>query len=320
VPIASLIGAVLGAVFFQLGGNLLGRAVREVVARGPLRLADAVGGALVGAAVAVAVAWLAAVAALQIGQTTARQTVQSSPILSSLVEAVPPASVLEALARFDPLPLIAAQPELGLPPPDPSVARSPATRRAARSVVKIQGIACGAGIQGSGWVVAPGVVVTNAHVVAGQDAPEVAAPNGQALESTPVYYDPGNDVALLRVEGLRSPALRLSPEEPDGEPVTLLGYPSDGPLVAAPGAAGSPRKVVAPNAYGRRPRLRTIVPLRGDVERGESGGPVVDVRGRVVAMIFAASTEGDGGFGVPLEAIRRGLESRLVPTRTGACA
>jgi S1-C subfamily serine protease len=319
VPIASLVGALLGAVLFQVGGGLLGSAARQLLARGPLRLADSAGGAIVGAAVGLAVAWLAAVAALQVDRTSARATVQDSAVLSSLVDAVPPSTVLEALARFDPLPVIAAQPDLDLSPPDPSVAGSEVARRAAASVVKVHGVACGVGIQGTGWVVARGLVATNAHVVAGQESPTVDVPNGQVIETTPVYFDPANDVALLRARGLRPRALRLSVEPPAGDPVVLLGYPNDGPLTAVAGTAGRPRKVVAPDAYGQHFRLRTVVPLRGRVEHGDSGGPVIDADGDVVAMIYAASRRGSGGFGVPLEAIAKGLEGELRSVDTGSC-
>jgi S1-C subfamily serine protease len=290
-----------------------------VLARGPLRLADSAGGALVGAGVGLAVAWLAAVAALQIDQARARATVQDSAVLSGLVEAVPPSTVLEALARFDPLPVIAAQPDIDLPAPDPSVTSSEVARRAAASVVKIHGVACGVGIQGTGWVIARGLVVTNAHVVAGQDSPTIAAPNGQVIEATPVYYDASSDVAILRARGLRPRALPLAADLSSGEPVVLLGYPNDGALTAVAGTAGQPRKVVAPDAYGRHFRLRTVVPLRGNVEHGDSGGPVIDRDGEVVAMIFAASKRGGGGFGVAVDAIEQALGSDLARVGTGSC-
>lgn len=320
VPIASLVGALLGAVLLQVGGGMLGSAARRVLARGPLRLADSAGGALVGGAVGLAVAWLAAVAALQVDQSNARATIQDSAVLSGLVDAVPPGTVLEALARFDPLPVIAAQPHLDLPPPDDSVVESALAKRAAASVVKIHGVACGVGIQGTGWVIARGLVATNAHVIAGQSSPTVAAPNGQIVTTTPVYFDASNDVALLRARGLRPRALALAPEEPSGDPVVLLGYPNDGRLTAVAGTAGRPRKVVAPDAYGRRFHLRTVVPLRGTVEHGDSGGPVIDRDGEVVAMIFAASGRGGGGFGVALDAIEQGLHSELRAADTGPCA
>ena len=321
VPLASLVGAVVGAVLVQLGASLLGQAIRATLAHGPLRIADAAGGVVLGAAIGLAVAWLAAVAAMQVDRTGARRTVQDSAILSSLVAAVPPSSVLQALARFDPLPVVGSRPDLGLPPPDPSVARSPTTRRAATSVVKVVGFACGIGVQGSGWVVQRGLVATNAHVVAGQESPRVAAPNGRIVEATPVYYDAGTDVALLSVRGLGAAPLQIAEAEPSADHVVLLGYPNDGPLTGTAATAGRARKVLTPDAYSRRLRLRTVVPLRGRVEHGESGGPVIDEQGDVVAMIFAAARQGAGGFGVPVSDVETALEKRHDrAVDTGPCA
>jgi S1-C subfamily serine protease len=311
---------VVGAVLFQLGANLLGQAIRAALARGPLRAADAAGGVMLGAAIGLAVAWLAAVAAIQVDRSGARESVQGSAILSSLVDAVPPSKVLQALARFDPLPVVGARPDLGLPPPDPSVTRTATTARAGASVVKVLGFACGIGVQGSGWVVRRGVVATNAHVVAGQESPRVAAPNGRVVEATPVYFDAKTDVALLSARGLDVPALPIAGEPPSGDRVVLLGYPNDGPLTGTAVTAGRPRKVLAPDIHSKRLRLRTVVPLRGRVEHGESGGPVVDGQGEVVAMVFAASRQGQGGFGVPVEAVEAGLDTALDPVSTGPCA
>jgi S1-C subfamily serine protease len=162
-------------------------------------------------------------------------------------------------------------------------------------------------------------VATNAHVVAGQESPRVAAPNGRVVEATPVYYDAKTDVALLSVRGLGVPALRRADEPPAGDDVVLLGYPNDGPLIGTAATAGRPRKVLAPDIYSRRLRLRTVVPLRGPVEHGESGGPVIDERGNVVAMVFAAAREGQGGFGVPVQDVEAGLETELTPVSTGPC-
>ena len=224
---------------------------------------------------------------------------RDSPILTGLVEAVPPRSVLRTLARFDPLPLIAASPGIELPPPDGSVLESPVARRAGGSVVKVLSVACGTGVQGSGWVIARELVATNAHVVAGEDETRVVVPNGQILDAELVYVDAADDVALLAVDGMLARPLRLAGEPEAGEEAVILGYPGDGPLVASPATAGVPTKVFAPGAYGGRVRLRTVVPLRAEVERGASGGPVVDAAGRVLAMVFAAAKIG-GGYGIPV--------------------
>ena len=319
MPLASLIGAIVGALALQATASLVGTRLRFAISRSPLRFADSAGGVLIGIGVGLAVAWLAAVAALQIDAAGLRQRVQKSSILSGLVDAVPPRSVLRTLARLDPLPLIAAPPDLRLPPPDGSVLRTGVTREVAASVVKVESLACGAGVQGSGWVVRRGLVATNAHVVAGGEEMRVAALDDQVLPATLVYLEPGNDVALLSVPGLRAPKLELATKAPSDDQVVLLGYPRDGALTAVAGTAGNPTNVFAPDAYGGHTRLRTVVPLRGKVQRGDSGGPVINGNGRVVAMIFAASTRGASGFGVPAAKIAAALEPPLRPIDPGPC-
>lgn len=320
VPFASLIGAVVGALLLQATASLVGTRLRWAISRSPLRLADSAGGVVIGIGVGLAVAWLAAVAALQIEGAGLRQSVQRSSILSGLVDVVPPRSVLRTLAQLDPLPLIAAPPDLELREPDGSVLRTPVTSKAGQSVVKVESVACGVGVQGSGWVLRQGLVATNAHVVAGEEETRVVALNGQVLPARLVYLDATNDVAYLRVQGLRVPPLDLARKPPSDDQVVLLGYPRDGPLTAVAGTAGTPTNVFAPDAYGRRTRLRTVVPLRGKVQRGDSGGPVINDNGRVVAMIFAASTRGASGFGVPTGRILEGLDSPLQAVDSGPCA
>ena len=244
---------------------------------------------------------------------------RQSVILPRLVSAVPPATVLRALNRFDPLPLLPGTPER-LPPPDPSVLRNESIRTAGEGVVKIQGTSCGVGAQGSGWVVRRGLVATNAHVVAGQGTRECPLP-GRPESCAPgrCTSTPTNDVALLRVRGLRAARLRTDDRDRFPLDVAFLGYPRNGPLTAVAGTAGEPRSVLAPNAYRRSIRARVVVPLRGGVEPGESGGAVVDRRGRVVAMIFGGTRDGDGGFAVPLELVLRGLSTPLRPVSSGPC-
>jgi S1-C subfamily serine protease len=320
IPFASLVGALVGALLLQTAASIVGARLRRGLRTvPPLRVADGLGGVVIGAALGLAVAWLAAVAALQLDRPTLRGTVRDSAILSGLVDAVPPRSVLRTLARLDPLPLITAPPDLRLRPPDPSVARSPIARTAAEGVVRVQTYACGVGVQGSGWVAAPELVVTNVHVVTGAEEVDVAASNGQVLSASVVHVDSADDVAVLHVDGLEVAPLPLAQRTPVEDPVVLLGYPRDGPLVAAAGVAGRPTKVFAADAYGRRAHLRTVVPLRGTVQRGDSGGPVVNERGRVVAMMFAASTEGNGGFAVPAAEIEDALASDLAPVPPGPC-
>jgi S1-C subfamily serine protease len=309
LPFASMIGALVGGSIAQGVTGSAAELLRGKLMRGPLRMIDTAGGLFVGALLGLAVAWLAAVVALAQPGLGLRRDVQSSTVLPALMREVPADDVLNELARFDPLPVIPSIADRALPPPDPSVLHSPAARRDQRSVVRIEGVACGLNIQGSGWVVRPGIVATNAHVVAGEDGAEVEVPGGPTLPGTLIAVDPANDVALLRVPGLHTPPLPLASRSPSGDAVVLIGYPENGPLTAVPGRAGAPVTALAPDAYGRHIHPRTVVPLRGVVRHGDSGGPVVNRAGRVVAMMFAAD-EGAGvagGFGVPLDAVESTL-------------
>jgi len=309
LPFASLVGALVGGSIAQGVTASVAELVRGKLLHGPFRMVDTAGGLFVGAMLGLAVAWLAAVVALAQPGLGLRRDVQSSTVLPALLREVPADEVLNALARFDPLPVIPSIADRALPPPDPSVLHSTAARRDQRSVVRIEGVACGLNIQGSGWVLRPGIVATNAHVLAGEDGAEVEVPGGPTLRGIPIAVDPGNDVALLRVPGLHTPPIPLASRSPSGDPAVLIGYPENGPLTAVPGRAGAPITALAPDSYGRHIHPRTVVPLRGVLRHGDSGGPVVNRGGRVVAMMFAAD-EGAGvagGFGVPLAAIQAAL-------------
>jgi S1-C subfamily serine protease len=319
LAVASLTGAVVGAALLGAASAALAATPRRFLALRPgLRTVDAAAGGVVGGAIGLALAWLIGVVAVHQPGLGLRKDVRDSTILPKLMRAVPPDSVLSALNRFDPLPELA----LGggpLPPPDPSVTETPGAKAAAASVVKIHGTACGLGTQGSGWVVRRGLVATNAHVIAGERETRVLAPNGQSLVAQPVYVDGHNDVALLRVPSLGVPAVSVETGGSFPKKAVILGYPRDGALTATAATAGAPRSVLAPDAYERAVSSREVVPLRGEVEPGESGGPVVDTRGDVIAMVFAGSKTGPNGFAVPVELVMQGLSSDLRPVSSGPC-
>ena len=210
LPLVALGTAIVGAVLAQAVLLRLAAPLRRLVARHPLRRVDQAGGMVTGAAIALALAWLAGAVALYQpgdGATGIREEVQRSSILSAALRAVPPDRVLGALARIDPFPVIPL-PAAALPPPDESVLRDPVALRARGSVVQIRGRACGLVKQGTGWVVRDGLVATNAHVIAGQDDTRLIPPGGTSLAAQPVYVDRRDDVALLRVPGLDLRPLR----------------------------------------------------------------------------------------------------------------
>ena len=283
------------------------------------------GGALLVAFIGLGVAWIAAAVALQAPGTPrdTRRAIQRSEILSRLNDVLPPSGpILKSLARFDPFPEINA-PTPRVPRPNAAITRDGDVRRASRSVVKVLGTACGLRVQGSGWVARPGVVVTNAHVVAGEDDTTVQVGGvGPAHTAEAIWFDPHNDLAILRVGGLGDvPALPLNTGAKPGTSAAIVGYPHNGPLTLEPGRLGGTSTVITQDAYGRGPTSRKITSVRGRVRSGNSGGPVVDGDGRVVTTIFAAATnERAVGFGVPDSSVREGLGRARSPVSTGACA
>jgi S1-C subfamily serine protease len=322
LPLAALAGAVVGAAIVQAVLLRVAAPLRRRMARPPLRRIDTGGGLLVGAALGAALAWLvAAVAVYGAGDraATLRDQVHRSAILRTALRTVPPDTVLGALARVDPFPLLPI-PAAALPEPDPSVLASPGARAARGSVVQVRGRACGIVKQGSGWVADDGLVVTNAHVIAGEEDTLVLAPDGAPHDAQPVYVSARDDVAVLRVDGLAAPRLVLAGAPERAESVVLLGFPGGGPLTAEAATAAPPRTVLGPDAYGRGLAPRSVVVTRGSLGPGSSGGPVVDAGGRVVAMIFGGTEDGDAGAAVPPSAVRRALRSSLAPVDAGPCA
>jgi len=321
-PLCAALGALLGGALMAVALESFALGLRaKLVRRRGLHLADGAGGAALIASVALGLVWVFGAVALHApGTARLRADVQQSLILRSLNDVLPPSGpVLQALNRVDPAPSIVG-PAAPVAPPDPRTASDPDVEAAGASVVRVLGTACGLGVEGSGWVAAPGVVVTNAHVVAGEDDTTVTTQEGASLEATPVYYDPENDLALLRVDaGL--PLLSIAPRPKSGDAGAILGFPENGPYAVAPARLGETRDTIAEDSYGRGPIHRAIVSLRGSVRSGNSGGPIVDTRGRVMGTVFATTTSGTpGGFAVPDDRVEAALGEMSTSVDTGPCA
>lgn len=318
-PLVGLAGAVVLAMVLRSAAALAGSVVRGGLRLPPLRALDSAGGLVLGAAAGLALVWVLGAVALQLpGQTRLRQAVQRSHLLRRLNELLPPSRLLNALHRVDPFPAITG-PAAPLARPNPELLREPAVRRAAPSVVRVIGTACGLGVEGSGWVAGRGLVVTAAHVVAGErDTSVQLLGSGKRLPARAVAFDPRNDVAVLRVPALLVWPLPLADPRP-GTPVVILGYPENGPLQATPGRIGETATVLSGDAYGRGPVARAITSLRGLVRQGNSGGPAVDAQGRVQTTVFAARIGSQAGYGVPAELVRRALAGAGERVSTGPC-
>ena len=322
-PLVTLLGGLLLGGIAAIAVEGLARSLHARYVRTRARLAvDGAGGAALFAALGLALAWLFGAVALNTpGLADVRHTVQRSEILSRLNDSFPPAGVIKALNRIDPTPIVRG-PEADVPAPDPAITDDPGVVAAGPSVVRVLGTACGLGVSGSGWMAAPGIVATNAHVVAGQDDTTVEADDGTEYDAEAVAYEPRNDLALLSVPELTRPVLPLAERPEKGTDAAVLGYPENGPYSVVPARIGTTAEVVSEDSYGRGPIRREMTAFRAQVRSGNSGGPVVDAEGRVQTTVFAAATEEKppSGLGVPNAAVARALEDAGGPVGTGSCA
>jgi S1-C subfamily serine protease len=320
-PLCAALGALLFGALMAVTVESFALGLREKLVRRPfMQTADGAGGAALIAAVALGLAWVFGAVLLHAPSTAQlRADIQQSVILRSLNDVLPPSGpLLNALDRVDPAPTVLG-PAAPVAQPDAKIASDPDVLHAGDSVVRVLSTACGLGIEGSGWAVEPGVVVTNAHVLAGADDTTVTTQDGAELDATPIYYEPRQDLALLRV-GTALPALPISSERNVGADAAVLGYPENGPYELSPARLGETRATISEDSYGNGPIERTITAISGTVRSGNSGGPLVDAQGHAVGTIFAATTSGPtGGFAIPAEQVREALGRTQESVDTGPC-
>lgn len=314
------------------GGLLLGAGV-AVVAEGvavalrnrlpgSFSTIDSVGGAVAFVALALALAWVGGALALNAPALRGiRVDVQRSIILGAINGALPPSGpILNVLNRIDATPELSG-PTADVDPPEEGIVEDPDVVAAGSSVVQVLGTACGLTLSGSGWVAGPELVVTNAHVIAGQDDTYVLTRDGAELDAVATVYRPEDDVAVLRVDGLGQPPLALAAAPGSGTPGAVLGFPGAGEFTSTPARLGTTGEVTSQDSYGRGPIQRQMTSLRGEVISGDSGGPFVDGRGRVQTTVFAATVDAKPpqGLGVPNAVVREAIEAAGPRVGTGPC-
>ncbi len=319
--------AVLGAA----GGRVLGSHAWGALQRLKLGIADALLGAIVAIVATLVAVWLFAIL-LTAGPTRqVAAAMHESAIVRALVDRLPPApTVFSRLQNFidtSPFPRVfeGLEPTPTEPvdlPDDPTV--QAAVESAGAATVRVVGLGCGGIQSGSGFVVAPNLVMTNAHVVAGIDRPTVEDRAGRH-QATPVLFDPDLDVAVLRVQGLAAGPLPLVPGETErGSGGAVLGYPGGGPFTAGAGAVLRRFEAVGRDIYGSNLTRRDVYQIQGTVRQGNSGGPFVQADGQVIGVIFAASTsDPDVGYALTAPAVApraQEAQGRRDPVSTGRCA
>ena len=319
VPGALLVGALSGALFERFGLRLHSRLDRL----GPT---SPVGGALLGGVLGLAVVWTLGVAAVQVDSL--RGDVRRSEILSRLDSVLaPPGPPLVATVAFsDPFPTFQG-PAVAVGPISSLVTRARGVRVASRSVMRIAVAGCHRVVTGTGWIATDGIVVTNAHVVAGgQIATAQFRGSGPAFAATPIWFQPKIDIALLRVPGVQGlPALSMVANPRAGTEAATIGFPfgrwADRPaLLGATNSMHLGQLSTAeplPRGFSHELFGRPITGFSGRSEPGNSGSPVVDRHGHVLATVFGGGAE--TGLAVPNKYVRNALEHAGPQVGTGPC-
>ena len=311
-------------------GSAAGKAIHVSIETKILRGADRAVGGLAIFVVAALVISTVSFSAAQLGAPILSRTISASSVIRTIQDVTP--DVVEAnIARWRTALSDRALPLLRSPLGDPNAqiptidADSPALAAAAQSVVRITGnaYACGQGQTGSGFVIAPERIMTNAHVVSGTSGPVVEALNGQVLPSSIVYFDSVNDLAVLAVPGLTADALRLGDTARPGTSTAIQGYPYGGPFTTSAALVQHVSTFESADIYGEGASPREVYTLAGQVNPGNSGGPLLTLDGDIAGTIFGSSTEQNNvGYALTLDAVRPIVENAADHSTTvssGAC-
>lgn len=298
-------------------GTAVGRRIRRGVDRAKLAPLDRVLGGVVNTAAAAVVLLLASGAIVGSGMPGVAPAVASSRVLG-MIDALTPPQVDSALAEFRGFIVDEGIPRVGellapeVEPTAPPVSlNDPELQRAAASVARISGnaYACGASLTGSGFVAGEDLVVTNAHVVAGVDAPLVELPGRGAQEGRIVYFDPIDDLAVISVAGLDADPLPIVGAVEAGTPVAVQGYPLGGPFTSGAAFVLSVGTAVVADIYDDGSAPREIYALEATVRPGNSGGPLLTADGEVTGVVFARGEDDqDRGYAMTTAELEPALE------------
>jgi S1-C subfamily serine protease len=294
----------IAAVAGMLIASAIGVAVRSRLTGRPATFVDALGGAAVNVVAVLVVAWLIGsfvggaqfpVVARQVSNSAVLRTVDAVMPRGTLYLPVFPAlRTLLSNGLYSPVFTFGADNAMNLPPADAAVLDSSGMALDRASIVKIKGLApkCSLQIEGSGFVISPDHVLTNAHVVAGvTQGPFVSTSTGGNFNARVVLFDPQRDIAVLDVPGLTARPLRFAPAAADGANAIVAGYPLDSAYLTLRAArVGRSLPALGPSIYATSEVDRQIYELRANVQPGNSGGPLLAPDGRVYGVVFAAST------------------------------
>lgn len=330
----AMVIVLLTSAIAQFGTSTVGVLIRSRVRHEPARMLDALGGTLVSGLSVLVIAWLVGSVLVSSSLTTVVDQIRGSLLLSTVDQAIPQAArdwqkpFKRFIDRSDFPPVldaIAGQPAVNVPPPDAAVLNSAGLRAARTGIVQVQGVAraCGKQITGTGFVFAPDHVMTNAHVVAGVDDRLLVVDHaGRPHSAAVVRYDPRRDVAVLYVPNLGLPNLVFDAEADNGDDAIIAGYPKDQGFTTQPARVAARQRASIPDIYRVAEVTRDVYLIRGKVQQGNSGGPLLSPEGRVLGVVFAAVvSQDDTGYvltasEVASDARRAAGATRPVSTQT----
>jgi S1-C subfamily serine protease len=299
--VTAIVVVFLAAMIGQLIASGIGVAMRSRLTWRPATVVDAVGGAAVSAIAVLLIAWLIGSAVAYAPFPVISRQVNNSAVLRVIDRLVPQAanvwfsdfrSLLASGPYAQVFGALGAEGGLNLRPPNTTVLDSAGLTTARASIVKVRGIApsCSHRIEGSGFVYAPGHVITNAHVVAGvTEQQEVITTRGFSFAARVVLYDPKRDVAVLYVPGLDATPLRFAGPAPPNADAIVAGFPLDGPFTAVAARIGPSQTATSPDIYQSTQVSRQIYSIYAEVRPGNSGGPLLSRQGTVDGVVFAAA-------------------------------
>ena len=325
---------ILGLVVIgEVAGVVLGRAVRGAIKNPTLRITDSIVGVALQLVAVLVAAWLLATPLTSSDQPNLAAAVRGSKVLAQVNDFAPPwlksvPNRLSALLNTSGLPDVlqpfGRTPIVAVNPPDASLANNPVVATAQRSVLKIRGVApsCQKVLEGSGFVISDHKVMSNAHVVAGANSVTVLDTDGKSYDANVVTYDPDNDISILDVPGLPAPALSFAPgPAASGTDALVMGYPGGGNFEATPARIRETIELNGPDIYRNKTVTREVYTVRGTVRQGNSGGPLIDMNGHVLGVVFGAAVDNvETGFVLTAKQVQGELagigNTAAVPTDT----
>lgn len=299
--LVAIIAVFVAAMIGQLLASAVGAAVRSRVSWRPATFVDSVAGAAVSVLSVLLIAWLIGSAVVNAPFAMVTNQVNRSAVLHAVDKVMPSAartmfsdfrSLLASGPYVQVFGALGAEPQLTVAPPDPAVLNSAGLARSRNSIVKVMGVApsCSRRIEGSGFVISPNHVLTNAHVVAGvTENQAVFTRTGDKKGARVVLFDPERDVAVLYVPGLNARPLAFTGPASMGANAIVAGYPLDHSFTVVPARVGDDQLAQAPDIYQSHEVTRQIYSIRADVEPGNSGGPLLATNGQVYGVVFAAA-------------------------------